>query len=298
LFLKGNFLFFKGELSNRMLLWAKVIDETVVTPEGLRRQKSRLEQFFHLPVVFVFDQLDSWQRKRLIERQVAFVQTKKQVYIPELFLQLDDTRSDQVIPNRNYQVLSFPAQTALLYHLERGSLNDLPASQIAGMLGYSAMTVTRIIRELKHLELIELRTGKERAFEFSQAGRNLWERALPVLRNPVKEIWYSDTLTDIGRVLASGETALAHYSMLAEPRVKQLAIGKEQFRSLRTMGRIPELNNRDGNFRIEVWQYDPMALVKNGELNVDRLSLYLCLRGSLNERVVGSLEEAMTGVLW
>ncbi|HEY4336111.1 MAG TPA: hypothetical protein VGM89_09445, partial [Puia sp.] len=69
LFLKGNFLFFKGRMAGKMLLWAKVVDETTVTPEALRRQKSRLEQFFHLPVVFVFDQMDSWQRKRLIERQ-------------------------------------------------------------------------------------------------------------------------------------------------------------------------------------------------------------------------------------
>ena len=298
LYLKGNFIFFKGEIAGRMLVWARIRDEESATPDRLQKQKSQLEKSFHLPVVFVFEHLDSWQRKRLIERRVAFVQTGRQVYIPELFLQLNDTRGNYVERSRNLEVLSYPAQVAVLYHLEQSSLDGRPASQIAELLRYSKMTVTRVIRELEKSGLIGVWAGKEKLFEFRMAGKALWQKAESLLRNPVKEAWFSESLSGMGRILESGETALAHYSMLGESRVRQFAIGKEQFRSLRIAGRLPELNNRQGNYQIQVWQYDPTLLVREQELDADRLSLYLCLRGSLDPRIVSALEEAMKNRVW
>jgi DNA-binding MarR family transcriptional regulator len=298
LYLKGNFIFFKGEIAGKTLVWAKIRDDESVTPDRLQKQKNELEKGFHLPVVFVFERLDSWQRKRLIERQVAFVQTGRQVYIPELFLQLDDTRGNYMRGRKNLEVLSYPAQVTILYHLGRSSLNGRSASQIAKLLRYSKMTVTRVIRELEEMELIDVRAGKERVFEFKKVGKALWQQAEPLLRNPIKEMWFSQSFSGMGRILESGETALAHLSMLGESRMRQFAIGKEQFRSLRILGRLPELNTRQGNFQIEVWEYDPTLLVEDGDLDVDGLSLNLCLRGVLDPRVTSSLEEAMKNRVW
>lgn len=299
LYLKNGFVFFKGPLEGRMLVWAKIVNGENITPGTLHNTKNRLEQFFLMPVVFVFDRLENWQRKRLIEKQVAFVQTGKQLYIPELFLQLDDSRSNRPIEAAMVKRLSFPGQLLLLYHLQRSRLDWQPAFQIALELGYSAMTVSRVIRELKQLRLIEIRSGKEKAFDFDNTGGALWRQAVPFLRNPIKEVWYSDTVDGIrDTVYEAGETALADYSMLAAPKAKQFAIGKELFRSLRAKVNFPELHKADGQYRIEVWQYNPSTLAEPNGRVVDRLSLYLALRESPDERVTAAVEEAIEEMPW
>jgi len=298
LYLKGNYEIFTGHIGNREVAWARVKDETAVTPDRLQDQKLRLQQYFNMPVVFIFDQLDSWQRKRLIERQIGFVQTNRQIYIPELFLQLNDHRSDYRGTIRRPEHLSFPAQVAILYHLQKEPLDQQFAQQIAPKLGYSAMTITRIIRELQQFDLVTVSPGKERTLTFKQSGQALWQMALPWLRSPVKETWFSYGPLGTSHVLETGQTALASYSMLAESRVINLAIGKEQFKSLQTLNRLPELNQHQGNYCLQVWQYDPTVIVYMGAHVVDKLSLYLALRSEQDERILASLEEMLKNMSW
>lgn len=298
LYLKGNYVIFEGFIGGRGVVWAKVEDESAVTPDRLQEQKFQLQRYFNVPVVFIFDQLDSWQRKRLIERQVGFVQTRRQIYIPELFLQLNDLRLSHRSAVSHPEHLSFPAQVAVLYHLQKESLDQRLAQQIADKLDYSAMTITRVIRELQQFDLVTVHPGKERTLTFKESGQGLWQLVLPWLRNPVKEVWFSYGSLSISHVLETGETALASYSMLAESRVTYLAIGKEQFKSLQTLNKLPELNQHQGNYCLQVWQYDPAIIAQPGDHLVDKLSLYLTLRPEQDERLVAALEEMLKNISW
>jgi len=298
LYLKGNYIILEGYIAGRAVIWAKVEDENVVTPDRLQDQKLQLQRFFNAPVVFVFQQLDSWQRKRLIERQIGFVQTNRQVYIPELLLHLSDIRPAYRLGPHRPEQLSFPAQVAVLYHLQRESLNQQLALRIAVKLGYSAMTVTRIIRELQQFDLVNVHPGKGRALTFKQGGRDLWQLVLPLLRSPVKETWFSYGAGSISNVLEAGETALASYSMLAESQAKHWAIGKEQYKSLQTLNKLPELNKHQGNVCLQVWHYDPAIIAQPGDEKVDKLSLYLTLIYEKDERVLAALEEMLKNIPW
>jgi hypothetical protein len=298
LYLRANFIFYEGHLAGKELVWAKTQQDTDVTPEGLQNQKIQLERFLTLPVVFVFDHLDSWQRKRLIERQVGFIQTGKQVYIPEWLLQLSDIRPVSRFPAHRPERLSFPAQVAVLYQLQQGLLDGQAAHQIAASLGYSAMTISRIGRELEQFGLATLQPGKERTFKFSAKGEGLWHQALPLLRNPVKEEWFAYDLAGIVEIQEAGETALAAYSMLAEVRVRYFAIGKEQYRSLQTLKRLPELNKHQGNYCLQVWQYDPAIVAGSSNNTVDKLSLYLTLMSRQDERTKAALAEMINQIPW
>jgi len=140
--------------------------------------------------------------------------------------------------------------------------------------------------------------GKERTLTFKQSGQALWQMALPWLRSPVKETWFSYGPLGTSNVLETGQTALASYSMLAESRVINLAIGKEQFKSLQTLNRLPELNQHQGNYCLQVWQYDPTVIVYMGAHVVDKLSLYLALRSEQDERILASLEEMLKNMSW
>ncbi len=298
LYLRANFVFFQGTVLGKAIIWAKVTDNQNFTPDGLVKQKSRLEEYFKAVVVFVFDRLASWERKRLIEKQIGFVQTGQQLYIPELVLQLSDVRQPHHFLAEKRDRLSYPAQAALLCHLQRTSLNGKTTQEFATVVNYSAMTITRIIREWQQLELITVHSGKERTFAFHKSGKELWLQALHFLHSPVKEEWYSYGPLALPGMKESSETALASYTMLAEGRLTQFALGKEQFRSLKTLNRLPELNKNQGNSRLEVWHYDPAIVAGAEPLQVDKLSLYLSLATSTDERVKNELEKMINKLVW
>lgn len=298
LYLMSNYVLLEGEIAGRAVVWAKVVDEKSVTPDRLKEQKSQLQRLFGAPVVFVFKQLDSWQRKRLIERKIGFVQSNRQVYIPELLLQLNDTRPAHGPTSGRQGQLSFPAQVAILYHLQREPLSQQPARQIAVKLGYSAMTITRIIRELQKLDLVTVHPGKERIFFFKVEGQSLWELALPLLRNPIKEIWFADVAIGFSNLLSAGETALASYSDLAEGQMKYYAIGKDELKSPQNLERLPELTKHEAAVCLQVWQYDPGVIAMPGNGLVDKLSLYLTMNHEQDERVMAALEEMTKNIIW
>ena len=298
LYLKHSYTLFTGQIAGRAIIWAKVGEESTATPDRLQGQKHQLERFYGAPIVFVFDQLDSWQRKRLIEKQVGFVQTNKQLYIPELMLQLSDIRSGRREETEDLGHITFSTQVALFYNIQRESLDGRPALEIANKLGYSAMTVTRIIRELQQREWISIHTGKERTFSFVESPKKLWDLALPRLRSPIRETWFTDGPLSSQEFTEAGETALSRYTMLAGREVTDLAISRDQFRSFRAMDKLPELNSHYGRFRLQVWQYEPRILAEPRRNIVDRLSLYQTLKDDLDERIQDALQNMLKQISW
>lgn len=298
LYLKGNFDLSTGNIEGRSVLWAEVREEAEVTPDRLETQGRSLKALFHMPVVFVFDYLDAWQRKRLIGKRVGFIQPYKQLYIPEMLMDLSDVQSTNNRSLEKKKLLSYPTQCALLYHLQKESLEGKTFQTIAEILHYSAMTVTRIAKELAFFQLAKAAGGKEKDLSFAQKGKDLWNKALPLLSTPVKEIWFCDEDVSSEHLLESGGFALDEYSMLSPPDMMSYAIGKEAYRSLRASGRLPRLDKQYGDFKIEVWHYDPILLSGPDVKVVDKLSLYLSLQQQNDERVLAGLSELLNTIEW
>jgi hypothetical protein len=299
LYLKGNIELFKGQIGGKDLLWAKVREGVKDTPDWLQNQGEQLKKIFHIPVVFVFDRLESWQRKRLIEKNVGFVQLYKQLYIPEMLVQLSDVPNRGLPSEKLDETLSFPAQYAILYHLQKENPFRLTAFQeISKILGYSPMTITRVARELHNLKLATIPKTKPQAIDFPLGKDDLWDRALPYLHSPIKEIWFSEEDFATLGFLEAGNTALARYTMLSDVSEKTYAVGKKRFRSLQNSGELPSLNKKYGDYRLEVWQYDPTILADNDSETVDKISLFLSMQDQQDERVRAALNELLVKIEW
>lgn len=298
LYLIGNFKLFIGNIEGRPVLWAEVRKEAEITPDMLEKQGKSLKNLLYMPVVFVFDNLDPWQRKRLIEKKVGFVQPCKQMYIPEMLMNLSDVLSSKKQALEKKAFLSYPAQCALLYHLQKKSLEGQVFQVIAEILHYSAMTITRIAKELTVFQLAKVKGGKEKYLSFDQKGRDLWNKGLPFFSTPVKEIWFCDEFISNKYFFKSGDFALDEYSMLSSPDRMSYAIGKEEFRSLQASGKLPQLHQQYGDLKIEVWHYNPLLLSEQGTNIVDRLSLYLSLQQQNDERVLAALNEMINTIEW
>ncbi len=296
LYLKANYSLSHGVLNGKQLIWANVLNNENSTPDQLKKQGHQLRQIFHASVVFVFNKLDSWQRKRLIEKQVAFAQPFKQLFIPELFMQLNDVAGNNNIAAPLVEKFTAPAQFAILYHLQVRSLEQKTFQEIAEFLHYSAMTITRLIKEMQNAQLLSVEGAKEKSIKFNLPKKELWQKALPLFISPVREICFTDQLPNDNYLKNAGDTALAAYSMLSESAQKTYAIGKDEFRSLKLDSSFKNLDRKNGNFKIEVWHYNPILLSQIKE--VDKLSLYLSMQNDQDERIQRALQYLLNDMQW
>jgi DNA-binding MarR family transcriptional regulator len=297
LYLRSFYKFYNGSIIGSKLIWAKIKENDEWTPDQLQKQGQQLQHLFDAQVVFVIDGLQSWNRKRLIEKRIAFAQPFKQLYIPHLFVQLGDTAQSAWQAEDATAKLSAPAQLALLYHLQVQSIENRPFQQLAEQLQYSAMTVTRIMQELKSAKLLHVKTAdRKKTGVFYDSGKELWGKAKSKLLSPVREQWFTDELPSNKNFYLAGDTALAEYTLLAETGQKTYAIGKDEFGFLKKSGELKQLDKKYGDFKIEVWLYSLKLLSKAKE--VDKLSLYLSMRGHTDERINRALDDLLNEMQW
>ena len=267
------------------------------TPFELEKHAELLAKQLGANVAFVFPSLPAFQRKRLLLRRIPFIVPYRQMFLPGAMVDLRETHGPAVERNAG-SPLSMPAQLLLLYHLQKRRGDDPFALHVwASALGYSKMSISRAHSELVSSGLANSEhLGREIVIQFEGKQRALWEKALPFLRSPVqKEGFYrlKDTLPS--GFLNSGLTALAHFTDLAEGPQPCRATWR---RAIKTQPDLEPLPYRDVNtVLVQHWWYSPVILTEDNQ-NVDRLSLYLSLRDSEDERIQAGLSQLLEGMKW
>ena len=180
------------------------------------------------------------------------------------------------------------AQLVILYHLEVAVLNGKTGKEIAAIIGASTANVTRGLRWLVEKGLAELSGGKPKYLRFKFGGKALWNASLDSLRNPVLRIVRTDMSL---QGLTCGQNALAEYGMLIEADHEMVAMGPKEYRAIKQ-----DTNPLYGENEIQVWIYDPQILATN--MMVDKLSLYLSMRDSDDERIQKELKTMIEEILW
>jgi DNA-binding MarR family transcriptional regulator len=247
-------------------------------------------------IIYMREQVTSHQRRNLIEHKIPFIVPGNQLYLPMLGVDLREYyRQLRMRP----PAMSPATQALILHILLDPNKNALYVPGHTGeKLGYSKMTMTRAFDELEAEQLVNVsKKGRERWLELPSGRKELWEKSLPILKTPVKRQERIRRVDHPYLGIATGETALARYSMLAEPRMPQVAMSTAQWHELKRQ------NVRKGVYagdpdavEVQIWNYDP-TLLANEDV-VDRLSLYLSLRDTKDERVQTALAEMMEGVMW
>lgn len=245
------------------------------TPTACRKAADRIEERFGRPVVFYFDNLVYYQRKRLVEHGVYYISGEKGVFLPMLI-------ASQVKKKVLSGKLSASAQYLLMYDLQVELLEKRPIQELAKELPYSYISIAKAVQNLEDLGLCrsERDTSGNKSIVFGLSGKELWENAKPFMASPVKERFYCTGLPD-GHFPASGISALSMYSHLAPDSEQTIAVyakdwKKEQFENLNTF---------EGPYIVEFWRYPAI-----GNRSVDRLSLYLTMENDPDPRVHKELE--------
>ena len=259
------------------------------TPAQCKKLTSNLSAVLGKPCVMMFDQLASYERNRYIEQGVYFVVSGKYVFLPFFLINAKDSAPI------NKERLQPAAQYLLLYHLQRKSLEGCTLSDMEKLLPYNYLAISRAVRQLEVTYLVDVDVSNNgtKRIHFEKEGKQLWEVAEPLMRNPIKSVWYADE--EVAQGVVGGINALSHYSALNPERMQTKVIHEPEFRKAKETGALPDLNILDGDTRIEVWKYPPVIEKEVGF--VARLSLVLSLREDDDPRVEKEIE-LMIDRLW
>ena len=160
------------------------------------------------------------------------------------------------------------------------------------------MTLSTVRIELESLGLCKsIQKGRSTHMEFPAPMRELWERAESHLLSPVKARHWVRFIRKDERNLHAGLTALAASSMVSDDELPTCAMKSPNYRAQLERGDIVRcLGPEDAQAHVECWAYDP-HLLSDGSA-VDRLSLYLSLRGTHDERIEKALAALLEGMPW
>lgn len=273
------------------------------SPAEAEQLMRKLGEAVESTAIYVTGSINSYDRKRFIERRVPFLVPGNQLYLPELGMDLRE-HFRKTIERRQ---LSPSAQAILIVVLQHpGWTTELTATEIAAKLDYTPMTASRAARELAAAGLAELHKAPSgQTIALIKPPKDTWELALPLLRSPVQRIVYAKMFafqpppTGLGDVVSAGMSALARHTMLANEGPDVFACSRESWKGWKE--RVQVLPHREHSTdEVQIWSYPPTLkndsprTTTTGE--VDPLSLYLSLRDIDDPRVQSALDEMMEQV--
>lgn len=293
-FLTSDYRFWEwGWLDQRMVLADVGSEKEPPSVTELKSAHQLLSKQFKCPVVFVYPVMDAYRRNRFVQLGLPFIVPGHQLFIPP-FVSLCEQFQRTTKPMK----LSTAAQVTVLFQLYRQPADGSLLNRWAQLLGYSAMTMTKVRDELMAHGLCKREEGaKPRGLRFQLQKRELWEAARPFLLTPVKQTHWVRAQLRPGEFPFAGLTALSKLSLLEDDSLPTYACYLKDWKRLAVIQSGLEIcHAEEASARIECWRYDPRRLAEKN--TVDRLSLFLSLADSPDERVRLACNEIVEGMPW
>lgn len=261
----------------------------------IRAQLSRAEMLLGRPVAYCPDELEPYERRNLIEQKQAFIVPGNQMYLPDLGIDLREYFSRARI--RRVEAFNPSTQAFLIWWLLNHPVHQrVRVDDICSPLGYSKMSVTRVVRELVSTGLVEsFVEGRFVGLKLLQTHAETWQKVQNRFKSPVKKtVWINQQFIDTSMRLA-GLSALGMQSMLAPPDERCYAVSSTDWSRMKgSVSHIPQ--PAPGLAQLQIWTYKP-DIVRNSKL-VDTLSLWASLKDVPDDRVQISLDEMMKELRW
>ncbi len=274
----------------------------------IQQQLQIVSSNFGKKVVLQLNQIDSLLRKRLIEARINFIAPGKQLFLPDLLINLSESKHNFTTKVKSKKLLP-SAQFILLYHILFKRKNDFKIEEksfkeLAKYFNYTQMAITKAVDNLQRLELCTVKGTKEKYIQFCTNDRHqLWGTAKDYLVNPVLKRVFVDTLPKKLHY-KSNASALCEYTDMNPLKQQYYAIDKTYYFELQKAGKLLNENEYEGKYCLEVYKYNPEKLTHDAPVKreeeeiIDPLSLYLSLKGTHDERVEMAMEQLTDTVQW
>lgn len=287
------YLFYDGEYRGIRLIFLKSKNGNP-SPKVCATTADRISGITGSPVVFILESSPSYERLRLIDKDVFFVMGDKFANLPML---VANERIRKSLPAKR---LTPTAQYILLYHLQVESLEGMSARDISHRLPYSYESITLGLTCLNDLGLCQKVSdcGNSKIIRFSLKGKELWNKAKDLLIDPVEKRIYCDSMTTELKFAQCNINALSHYTWLNPDNSQMFMMSKKELQRLTAENALLNINEFDGDVMIEVWKYPIVSYKGNTNERVDKLSLAITLREDNDPRVEGEIERLINEIEW
>lgn len=252
-------------------------------------------------IAYVCKSLSIQDRRSLITHQVNFVQPGFQMFLPEMGLDLRESFRRR--RERSAVGTLLPAAQAMLLSCLYADKTDdayFTTNALLADLGYSRVTLSKAVDQLTSLEVIRLAKSDLpwKTYAFNGSPAEVFRKAKQYLRSPVrKKIGITRSTISMGPgVFLAGETALARYTMLAEPTQAVWGMTKKVFDDMLTRDALEVTDSVDAIEEwVEIWAYPSLAKT---QYVADAASLFLSLDSNPDERIQIALDELKEQVNW
>lgn len=282
LYVAGNYEIDEAIVSNNRFIVMSPIGDLPTLP-AMKKHIEKIQKIDDVPVAFYLKNLSDFRRKGMLESNIPFM-TEKQVFLPFIGTLLMEEKNNALYKEK----FMFSTQQLFLMYLYNRQ-NKLYVANVGKKLPYSAMTLSRAVKQLEASDLfLVYKDGVNKVIESKYDRRELFERAKPFLLDPVRKYGYIEkSRIDENMVLAS-ESALAKNSMLNPSKLITYAID-EQKMDINQMEN--ELVDPNKQIRLELWGYDPKLF--SDDNMADGLSVALSLREIVDERIKEAIDECI-----
>lgn len=293
-FLSRMYSLLEGHIAGRRCIFLATTHNTA-TPSEIAKHVALVRSATGTIVGFVAPWLSAHNRSRLVGQGVPFVVPGKQLYIPDLAMDLRE-RFRTPKPRRAAD-LSPAAQAVLFHRLLRLDETATTPSLIAPQLHYSAMSIGRAFDDLVSVGLAHTeRRGRERRIRFKAEGRQLFDASHDLLRSPVRAEKFIRDVHAAPPLKHAGESALAELTDLSPPPLPVFVVAATDWKTIAQACGFVETDRDQASHIVETWSYDPAALTVAP--TVDPLSLYAQFRNHRDERISMAAERLLDGMPW
>ena len=306
LYVSQTYNIYSTSLLGQKLVLVQIINVEDLSVSQSEKQLKKLNKLLNKKVVLVLDKIASYNRTRLINKRVNFIVPGKQLFLPEMLIDLREGYFSNITTIKKQNLLP-SAQVIVLFHILNSNKNwDIdkkPFKEIAKKLNYSAMAISKAVNNLKELNLITTRGEKEKYIQFNYDKSELWntieEKGFGI--SPVFKQVYVDKIPPGIKTWHCNTSALSEYSDINRSKQDYLSIGKKTYNRLHKEHLLTNANPTEGRYCLEVWKYNPGVLaeqITTDNLIVDPLSLYLSLKTNPDERIEIALDQIKEKYIW
>lgn len=265
-----------------------------------------IKEVLNAKVALLAKTLNSYSRKRLIEKGINFIIPGKQLFLPSILIDLNETGISRREAGTKEKLIP-SAQLILLYRIlhrdKYQNIEELSFKQLAQILHYTPMVITNAVNNLKYHEICTNIGGKEKFIRFNLEIPEMWNDVLKrdLFVNPVHKKIYTDEVPEDVKKVMSNISALSEYSDVNPGSQNYLAIEKNLFYKIQKGKKPIIVYEQEGSICLELWKYDPSVIMNqmpDGNAVVDALSLYLSLKNSSDERIQDALERIIEKYIW
>jgi hypothetical protein len=250
--------------------------------------------------LLIADDINPRFRALFVKNNVPFIYKDKSIFAPMLGLKLFDYKKPKKIENVTVDNEISPFELKLLagyltgfITLKEFNLKQLEAILVKNNYQCGRSKLSLAINKLIKLGYLDVKgSGPHRLVMFKNMDE-VWE----LLQDQIVKRFHKTVkgyyMDDVDHII-SGETALAHYSDLVEPKLRYIALTNKELKALEDNGQPI------GHFGEPIFMFDvlkePAKLFAMENKYINPIELYFLLKGESDERVQLSIEQMLKDI--